>query len=178
MMKHDGWIRRVRVPVSIDPAHSGRLVLAIVVLLLCGSLSFQPACSSGGAAGAVGRGGAAGTSTGGGAGAAGRGGGAGTSTGGVAGVGGNGGSGGVGFPCVGTQGSVPDAGIEICHPGETYCRLTNLGGASGTLADCVPFITTTSCPTIENSCSCTDDSPACRCSAFVSSQIIVSCDQI
>src|SRR4051812_33680283 len=112
MTKHDISISRVTGPVSIPSAHAGRLAPAIVVLLLCGALAFQEACSSGDSGGAAGA--------------------AGTSTGGVGGVGGNGGAGGVDYPCVNSQANVPDAGVELCHKGQTFCHFLNIGGTSGT----------------------------------------------
>jgi len=146
------------VTVGLGSANSSRLAVAIVVAVVCASLSLQQACDSGvqnhagtgGVAGVGGSGGVAGV--GGNGGVAGVGG-----SGGVAGVGGNGGAGGMQqgmpFPCVGTAN--PDAGLT-CTAEETFCMLARGGaGATGSYASCSPFSVTPSCPTVESSCNCT-----------------------
>ena len=117
--------------VGLGSANSSRLAVAIVVAVVCASLSLQQACDSGVQNHA--------------------------GTGGVAGVGGNGGAGGMQqgmpFPCVGTAN--PDAGLT-CTAEETFCMLARGGaGATGSYASCSPFSVTPSCPTVESSCNCT-----------------------
>ena len=126
--------------VGLGSANSSRLAVAIVVAVVCASLSLQQACDSGGQNHA-GTGGVAGVG----------------GSGGVAGVGGNGGAGGMQqgmpFPCVGTAN--PDAGLT-CTAEETFCMLARGGaGATGSYASCSPFSVTPSCPTVESSCNCT-----------------------
>ena len=126
--------------VGLGSANSSRLAVAIVVAVVCASLSLQQACDSG-VQNHAGTGGVAGVG----------------GSGGVAGVGGNGGAGGMQqgmpFPCVGTAN--PDAGLT-CTAEETFCMLARGGaGATGSYASCSPFSVTPSCPTVESSCNCT-----------------------
>jgi len=128
------------VTVGLGSANSSRLAVAIVVAVVCASLSLQQACDSG-VQNHAGTGGVAGVG----------------GSGGVAGVGGNGGAGGMQqgmpFPCVGTAN--PDAGLT-CTAEETFCMLARGGaGATGSYASCSPFSVTPSCPTVESSCNCT-----------------------